>query len=239
MILLWIAIELCTFPILGCTIITQDIDVLKIANDHIGTSHMDWYLWTISEVTPEVMFSLQAIKNINEFYKYSVRNTKSYFVRNSQHNNLPVWWSNRMNVDPYTIAKKNAYALKTPHVVALPFIYGVGCIQFHTLLETPKNVFWPSDLDPWPMTLSFELDLDILPLDLHTEIQVCMSVRLAVGVVTHRHTHRHTHRRCQNYYTRHVTYVTWGVMMLDYTGHCSFKGCDLINSYLPLIMWQG
>ncbi len=42
------------------------------------------------------------------------------------------------------------------------------------------------------MTLTYDLDLDILPLDLHTEIQVRMSVRLAVRVVTDRHTHRHT-----------------------------------------------
>ncbi len=97
--------------------------------------------------------------------------------------------------------------MKTPHVVALPFIYGVECIQFHALLASLKNVFRPSDLDLWPMTLTFKLDLDILPLDLHTEIQVCMSVRLAVRVVTH----TQTHKRCQNYYTRHVTYVTWGV----------------------------
>ena len=53
---------------------------------------------------------------------------------------------------------------------------------------------------PWPLTLTYELDLDILPLDHHAKIQVCMSVRSAVIVVTH----RHTHRRCQNYYTRHV-----------------------------------
>ncbi len=39
------------------------------------------------------------------------------------------------------------------------------------------------------MTLNFELDLGILPLDLYTEIQVYMSVRLAVRVVTHRDTH--------------------------------------------------
>ncbi len=39
------------------------------------------------------------------------------------------------------IMQKNAYALKTPHVVALPFIYGVECIQFHPLLATLKNVF--------------------------------------------------------------------------------------------------
>ena len=109
--------------------------------------------------------------------------------------------------------------MKTPHVVALPFIYGVECIQFHTLLATLKNVFWPNDLDLWPMTLTFELDQDILPLDLHTEIQVCMSFRLAVRVVTHRHTDRQTHRRCQNYYTQHVTDVgpntsqTWGVII--------------------------
>ncbi len=105
--------------------------------------------------------------------------------------------------------QKNAYALKTPHVVALPFIYGVECIQFHTLLATLKNVFWPSDLDPWPMTLIFELDLDILPLDLHTEIQVCMSVRLAVRVVTHRQTHTQTHTHTQTmskllHPTRHI-----------------------------------
>ncbi len=43
------------------------------------------------------------------------------------------------------------------------------------------------------MTLSFEFDLDILPLNLHAEIQVCMSVRLAVREVTDRQTDRQTH----------------------------------------------
>ena len=38
------------------------------------------------------------------------------------------------------------------------------------------------------MTLTYELDLDILPLDRHTKIQVRMSVRLAVRVVTDTHT---------------------------------------------------
>ncbi len=45
------------------------------------------------------------------------------------------------------------------------------------------------------MTLTFELDLDILPLDLHAEIQVGMSVRLAVREVTHTQTHTHTDRQ--------------------------------------------
>ncbi len=50
------------------------------------------------------------------------------------------------------------------------------------------------------MTLTYKFDLDILPLDLHAEIQVHMSVRLALRVVTD----RHTDRRCQNYYIPHV-----------------------------------
>ncbi len=38
------------------------------------------------------------------------------------------------------------------------------------------------------MTLTYKPDLDILPLDLDTDIQVCMSVRLAVKVVRDRQT---------------------------------------------------
>ncbi len=54
------------------------------------------------------------------------------------------------------------------------------------------------DLDLWPMTLTFELDLDMLRADPHAKIQVCMSVHSA-GIVrrtdtqTHTHTHTHTH----------------------------------------------
>ncbi len=38
------------------------------------------------------------------------------------------------------------------------------------------------------MTLTYKVGLDILLLDRHTEIQVCMSVRLALRVVTDTHT---------------------------------------------------
>ncbi len=41
------------------------------------------------------------------------------------------------------------------------------------------------------MTLTFELDLDILPPDLNAEIQVRMSVRYDMRVVTHTHTQTH------------------------------------------------
>ncbi len=40
------------------------------------------------------------------------------------------------------------------------------------------------------MTLTFELDLDILPLDLHAKIQVRMSVCSTARVVTHTQTDR-------------------------------------------------
>ncbi len=39
------------------------------------------------------------------------------------------------------------------------------------------------------MTLTYELDLDILPFDLHAKSQVHMSVRLTMRVVTDRQTH--------------------------------------------------
>ncbi len=64
------------------------------------------------------------------------------------------------------------------------------------------------------MTLTYELDLDILPLDLHAKIQVCMSVRSAVRVVTHGHTDTQTHTHTMSkllHPTRHK--VTWGVMI--------------------------
>ncbi len=55
------------------------------------------------------------------------------------------------------------------------------------------------------MTLTYELDLDIFPLDIHAKIQVCMSVRSAVRVRrTDGQTDTQTHRQCQNYYTPHV-----------------------------------
>ncbi len=60
------------------------------------------------------------------------------------------------------------------------------------------------------MTLTHKLDLDILPLDLHAKIQVCMSVCSDVIV---RRTHTQTHTRHQNYYTHHVRDLTWGVII--------------------------
>ena len=39
------------------------------------------------------------------------------------------------------------------------------------------------------LTLTYKLDLDILPLDLHAIIQVCMSVRSTMRVVTDTQTH--------------------------------------------------
>ena len=53
------------------------------------------------------------------------------------------------------------------------------------------------------MSLTYELDLVILPFDLHHEIQVRTCVCLAMRVVTD----RQTDTQCQNYYTRHVTDV--------------------------------
>ncbi len=63
----------------------------------------------------------------------------------------------------------------------------VTCSMVASVSLWSKNCFWPGDLDLWPVTLTFKLDLYILPLDLHAKIKVCMSVRSAVRA---RHTHR-------------------------------------------------
>ncbi len=59
------------------------------------------------------------------------------------------------------------------------------------------------------MTLTYNLDLDNLPLDLHAKIQVCMSVRLEVRVVT---ADRHTHKDDVKTITPDTSQM-WGVKM--------------------------
>ena len=95
----------------------------------------------------------------------------------------------------------------TGFFIACVFIAGFFMQPHWSGKRHPWNIFWPGDLDLWPMTLTYELDLDILPLDLHTKDQVWMFVRSTVRVFTDRQTDRQTHRRCQNYYTRHWSLV--------------------------------
>ncbi len=90
------------------------------------------------------------------------------------------------------------------------------------------NIFLSRDLDIWPMTLTYEIDLAILPLDLHAKIQVCTSVRSAVKVVTD----RRTDTRCQNYYIRHVTDV--GCIKSEFViWECSSDGLSFCMAPLP------
>ncbi len=118
---------------------------------------------------------------------------------------------------PWYNAKKRIRFENTPRRVPTSFFFGRSK-ALRSQWNGPMNVLWPHDLDLWPMTLTYKLDLDILPLDLHAEIQVCMSVRSAMRVVTHTHTDRHTDTRCQNYYTHHVRDVgcnnAWNLMLV-------------------------
>ncbi len=99
--------------------------------------------------------------------------------------------------------KKRIRFENTPHPTLQPYhSYMVSNVfSFIYYWQPWKNLFWPRDLDLWPMTLTFEFNLDILPLDLHAKIQVCMSVRFAMRVVTD----GQTHTQCQNYYIWHIT----------------------------------
>ncbi len=89
--------------------------------------------------------------------------------------------------------------METPHDASLP-----GPFHFVSVNGTSLWTFWPSDLDLWPMPLTYQLGLDILPIDRHAKIQVRTSVCLA-GIA--RRTGGHTHTWRQNYYTQHVRNV--------------------------------
>ncbi len=115
--------------------------------------------------------------------------------------------------------EKNAYALKTPHVVSVQSYSSVSSfasqsmkasLNFESLsIERPiENIFWPRDLDLWPMTLTYKLDLDILPLDLRAKNQDCLFVRSPTRVVTDTHTHTNDVETITP-----ITSETWGVII--------------------------
>ena len=117
--------------------------------------------------------------------------------------------------------KKNAYALKTPHVVFLPDLFLSFFFGWLSEMNAHFLTSWPW---LWPMTFTYKLDLDILPTDFHAKIQVCTTVRsAAMARRTDRHTDRQTHRRCQNYYTHHARDVgcnnltlTWALLPISW-----------------------
>ncbi len=83
-----------------------------------------------------------------------------------------------------------AYTLK-PHIVFLPVIFlscffGRSTVQYLSQWNIQTNIFWPRDLDLWPVT-HYEIYLDVLPPDLHAKIQFRLFAQ-----ERHRCTHRHT-----------------------------------------------
>ena len=87
-------------------------------------------------------------------------------------------------------------------------------------MERPNEHFLTRDLDLWPMTLTYEVHLDILPLDLHAKIQVRTSVRSAVRVVTDTQMDRHTMSKLLH--PTHVTDVRCKKQLLpDFCWACS------------------
>ncbi len=77
--------------------------------------------------------------------------------------------------------------------------------------------FRPRDLDLWSMTLTYKLDLDILPSDLHAKIQVCMSVLLA-RIVKQTDGQTETHTNDAKTITP-ITSETWGVIIVRWYHH--------------------
>ena len=78
-------------------------------------------------------------------------------------------------------------------VVFSGFFLGISINEGINKLQKPFywNVFWPRDLDLWPMPLTYIVDLDIRSLYLHAKNQDCLFVRAPAIVVTRTHTDRH------------------------------------------------
>ncbi len=108
----------------------------------------------------------------------------------------------------YHIWKKDAYALKTFHTVVFPpgvflsfLLAKFLCKVFRSQWNVPMDSFWPRELVLSPMTLTYYLYLDLLPLYIHAKIKVCLFVGTVVRVrQIDRQTDTHTDRWCQNYY---------------------------------------
>ena len=67
-----------------------------------------------------------------------------------------------------------------------------NCEPSQPTWKSENNVFQPSDLDIWPMTLTFELIRDIVKVNPSTKFWVCTSNGSARRVLTDKHTHRCT-----------------------------------------------
>ena len=100
--------------------------------------------------------------------------------------------------------------------------------------------FWPGDLDLWPMTLVYDLDLDILLTAPPAKIQVCMFVHSARRV---RWKDRRTHTHTVDAETiTPITSETWGVKIIKKSlCHTNRRNCGLhahSNPPIFILGWQ-
>ena len=83
---------------------------------------------------------------------------------------MPIFEKALNGTDSGTDLNETAYPLSTPCAVSLP--WQPWNSYWDSWLNAQWMFFWRGDPDPLSMTLTYEVDLDILPLDLHTKIQV-------------------------------------------------------------------
>ena len=81
---------------------------------------------------------------------------------------------------------------KASHIIFLSFFFGRSIdTALGSQWNVPNNIFWPHDLDLWPMTFTYEFDLDLStwPPCQKSSLYVCLFGRESGN----RHTHRHKH----------------------------------------------
>ena len=104
-----------------------------------------------------------------------------YYWRKPPHPDFMLFLWNCIRKGRLKIDKKNALCFEnTPSRIptsstCIPEFFFDRSINISS--QKSMEHFLLRDLILWPMTLTYVLALDILPLDIHAEIQVCMSIR--------------------------------------------------------------
>ncbi len=144
-----------------------------------------------------------SLENMSNLFSYSVcqiswvqgtYNCKKYKNKNTKVSAPPACktylttkntWKWRQDV------VQRCYVIPWRHMTSWCRMIGQYLVSVHS--KTPWNqVFWPCDLDLWPMTLTLELIQDIIKVNPCAKFRDHMSSGPVVRVLTNRQTHRQT-----------------------------------------------
>ncbi len=141
-----------------------------------------------------------------------------YFIMSGKVARIRQLWSRHQDSTCYDFTFGAALRLRAWMQITFMVYDRKTRLKTHTLWNIPCRIFlscFPGSyistslrarrrqlLTWWPWPLTYELDLDIFPLDLHGKIQVCLYL------FSRQRSNTHSEKQCQNYYTHHFRYFS-------------------------------